>query len=283
MACLVFGDSLGLHPSTALKEVFVADGKVGISGALMLALIRNAGHKIEWEEITTENIEQTVLGDGFVGWKCIGQRDRGRARSPTRTRGRTRWRTPSGRASIRTRRPGGVDENAEADVPLARARAGGALPVLGRVRRPGDLHCPTRRRRPPTERAGEPQRRPGGDWQERSEGDIDYGERPAGSPPGWSRCSRRRTRSSRACGCRRRSERGAQGQDAGAARGARGGRGLDRGARRRRAAEARGGRASRTRVRGGRHEGQPSTTIPASTWATSQTRPATRRGSSRLD
>jgi hypothetical protein len=74
MACLVFGDSLGLHPSTALKEVFVADGKVGISGALMLALIRNRGHKIAWEEITTENIEQTVLGDGFVGWKCLGQR-----------------------------------------------------------------------------------------------------------------------------------------------------------------------------------------------------------------
>lgn len=76
MACLVFGDSLGLHPSTALKEVYVADGKVGISGALMAALIRSAGHKIIWEEITSG--EPGLLGDGFVGWKCTGQRIKGR-------------------------------------------------------------------------------------------------------------------------------------------------------------------------------------------------------------
>lgn len=77
LACLVFGDSLGLHPSTALKEVFVADGKVGISGALMLALIRNAGHKVAWEEITNPD-EPGLLGDGFVGWKCTGFRMKGK-------------------------------------------------------------------------------------------------------------------------------------------------------------------------------------------------------------
>lgn len=74
LACLVFGDSLGLHPSTALKEVYVADGKVGISGALMLALIRKAGHKIEWEEVTTTELDKSEFGDGFLGWKCIGTR-----------------------------------------------------------------------------------------------------------------------------------------------------------------------------------------------------------------
>jgi hypothetical protein len=67
MACLLYGDSLGLHPSVSLTDVYVADGKVGISGALMLAKIREAGHKVEFEWIKDD--------DGKItGSICKGQR-----------------------------------------------------------------------------------------------------------------------------------------------------------------------------------------------------------------
>jgi hypothetical protein len=67
MACLLYGDSLGLHPSVSLTDVYVANGRPGVSGALMLAKIREAGHKIKWERLDNGNGE-------FVGWKCIGER-----------------------------------------------------------------------------------------------------------------------------------------------------------------------------------------------------------------
>lgn len=67
MACLLYGDSLGLHPSVSLTDVYVADGKVGISGALMLAKIKEAGHKVKFEWILDEQEEK-------VGAKALGQR-----------------------------------------------------------------------------------------------------------------------------------------------------------------------------------------------------------------
>lgn len=51
MACLLYGDSLNLHPSVSLTDVYIVDGHPGISGALMLAKIREAGHKIRFEEL----------------------------------------------------------------------------------------------------------------------------------------------------------------------------------------------------------------------------------------
>lgn len=67
MACLLYGDSLDLHPSVSLTDVYVVDGKPGISGALMVAKIREAGHKIKWEKLLDDK------GD-FVGFTCRGQR-----------------------------------------------------------------------------------------------------------------------------------------------------------------------------------------------------------------
>lgn len=68
MACLMYGDSLDLHPSVSLRDIYVADGSVGLSGALMLAKIREAGHKISFEELPRDE-------DGaYVGVKCIGKR-----------------------------------------------------------------------------------------------------------------------------------------------------------------------------------------------------------------
>jgi hypothetical protein len=72
MACLLYGDSLGLHPSTSLTDIHVINGRVGISGALMLAKIRDAGHKItfEWIEGEIEGKE----GLQIVGVTAKGQR-----------------------------------------------------------------------------------------------------------------------------------------------------------------------------------------------------------------
>jgi hypothetical protein len=123
----VYGDSLGLHPSVALTEVYVADGKVGISGALMLALIRNADHKIKFEWITSET---TRASSGRLRRLALaasrrGRRGRGRGRVDVHDGGRQ----AGGPLSDTSKPEGGVDENAEGDVPLARARAARALPV----------------------------------------------------------------------------------------------------------------------------------------------------------
>jgi hypothetical protein len=67
LAVMCYGDSLGLHPMVALKECHSIDGKVGISGALMLALIRQAGHKVKFVTIRDS--------DGkFIGVEAHGQR-----------------------------------------------------------------------------------------------------------------------------------------------------------------------------------------------------------------
>lgn len=67
MACLIYGDSLGLHPSVSLTDVYVADGKVGISGALMLSKIREAGHKVTFHWVLDANGER-------IGSRAVGQR-----------------------------------------------------------------------------------------------------------------------------------------------------------------------------------------------------------------
>lgn len=67
MACLVYGDSLGIHPSVALKEVYMVDGKPGISGALMIAMIRRDGHKLSFKTLRDEQ-------GNFVGSVCHGKR-----------------------------------------------------------------------------------------------------------------------------------------------------------------------------------------------------------------
>jgi hypothetical protein len=66
MACLLYGDSLGLHPSVSLSDVYVADGSVGLKGALMIAKIREAGHKVTFEEVLDDN-------GAYVGAKAIGK------------------------------------------------------------------------------------------------------------------------------------------------------------------------------------------------------------------
>lgn len=67
MACLLYGDSLGLHPSVALKEVYIVDGKPGISGALMIAKIRADGHRVSFKTIRDE-------AGAFVAATCVGKR-----------------------------------------------------------------------------------------------------------------------------------------------------------------------------------------------------------------
>lgn len=67
MAALLYGDSLDLHPSVSLSDIFIVDGKPGISGALMLAKIRTGGHKVWFEEIRDEQ-------GRYLGSRCIGQR-----------------------------------------------------------------------------------------------------------------------------------------------------------------------------------------------------------------
>lgn len=74
MACLLYGDSLGLHPSVSLSDVFVADGKPGVSGALMLSLIRTAGHKITFEWIDGVWPGDTTGEVKRYGARCFGQR-----------------------------------------------------------------------------------------------------------------------------------------------------------------------------------------------------------------
>lgn len=67
MGCMVYGDALGLHPAIALKEIHVIDGKVGLSGALMLAKIREAGHKVKF--VTMRDAD-----GGFIGVTAQGER-----------------------------------------------------------------------------------------------------------------------------------------------------------------------------------------------------------------
>lgn len=60
MACLLYGDAQGLHPSVALTEIHIVDGKPTMSATLMVGKIRMAtdpatgktmGHKLRREEI----------------------------------------------------------------------------------------------------------------------------------------------------------------------------------------------------------------------------------------
>jgi RecT family len=67
MAALLYGDSLGLHPSVALTDIYIVDGKVGVSGALMLAKIREHGHKVKFVWVTDEAGER-------IGATAYGQR-----------------------------------------------------------------------------------------------------------------------------------------------------------------------------------------------------------------
>ncbi len=70
MACLLYGDALGLHPNVALTEVHIVDGRPTMSATLMVGMIRAAGHKIHREEI-----RQEVDGvDTFVGTIAHGVR-----------------------------------------------------------------------------------------------------------------------------------------------------------------------------------------------------------------
>lgn len=46
LATILVGKEMGLPPITALNELFVVGGRVGMEGKLMLALIYRAGHKI---------------------------------------------------------------------------------------------------------------------------------------------------------------------------------------------------------------------------------------------
>lgn len=55
MACLLFGDAMGFHPSVSLTQVFIVDGKPGLSGASMVGKIRAAGHKVSRIEIRDGN------------------------------------------------------------------------------------------------------------------------------------------------------------------------------------------------------------------------------------
>ena len=65
LACLMYGDSLALHPSVSLTDIFIVDGKPGVSGALMLAKIRESGHKVSFETLRAD--------DGtYIGSRCIG-------------------------------------------------------------------------------------------------------------------------------------------------------------------------------------------------------------------
>jgi hypothetical protein len=69
MACLLYGDAQGLHPSVALTEVHIVDGKPTMSATLMVGKIRMAGHRLKREEIRNpENGE-------FLG--CVAHGTRG--------------------------------------------------------------------------------------------------------------------------------------------------------------------------------------------------------------
>ena len=51
-AAILSGRELGLGPMTALQNIYVADGSIGMKAALMRALVLAAGHEIVFEETT---------------------------------------------------------------------------------------------------------------------------------------------------------------------------------------------------------------------------------------
>lgn len=51
LACMLYGDALGLHPSVSLTEIYVIDGRPSISANLMAAKIRQDGHYLRREEV----------------------------------------------------------------------------------------------------------------------------------------------------------------------------------------------------------------------------------------
>jgi hypothetical protein len=67
MACLLYGDGIGVHPSVALAQIHVIDGRPGLSTALMTAKIREAGHSLSRKEIRRED-------GSFGGMTAIGRR-----------------------------------------------------------------------------------------------------------------------------------------------------------------------------------------------------------------
>lgn len=69
LACLLYGDALGLQPMTSLKEIHVIDGVPGLSAAAMAALVRKAhpGHRLRREELRDEE-------GRFLGVKAFAER-----------------------------------------------------------------------------------------------------------------------------------------------------------------------------------------------------------------
>lgn len=57
LACLLYGDALGMQPMSSLKEIHVIDGTPGLSAAAMQALVRRAhpGHRIKRIELYTQD------------------------------------------------------------------------------------------------------------------------------------------------------------------------------------------------------------------------------------
>ena len=64
LATLFVGREMGLPPMTALNELFVVNGQVGMQGKTMLALIYRAGHKVH---ITLSSDEARVVAYRWDG------------------------------------------------------------------------------------------------------------------------------------------------------------------------------------------------------------------------
>lgn len=54
LATIMVGAELGLPPMTALNELFVVNGVVGMEGKMMLSFVYRAGHKVHVQLSTTE-------------------------------------------------------------------------------------------------------------------------------------------------------------------------------------------------------------------------------------
>ncbi len=59
VATVLVGRELGLAPMSALNNLFVVNGQVGMNGKAMLALVHRAGHRID-TKISTDGAESTA-------------------------------------------------------------------------------------------------------------------------------------------------------------------------------------------------------------------------------